>query len=384
MDDIKHLFSSNLKYRFNTVEQDIINGEINKSHIGRKKQIISPIFLRMEKNGKYRMVLNLEKLNLHIPYKHFKMENFDQVISLINAGDYLASVDLRHAYYSVKITEDQQRFFCFNWQGVTYQFTCLPNGISEGSRIFTKVMKPVYSTLRNKGYTITSFIDDSLICSSSMAGCIACVHDTIALLRKLGFCVNEGKSVLVPTKRIEYLGNIIDIESMKISLPERRVMTLVQACQAITHKDEAQIRQVARVIGLMVAATPAVVLGKLHYRNLEKAKIDALKQVQGNFDARMTISEEMKSDLEWWCNNASVQDRDIFRSGADIELFTDASTIGWGRTLKQQSIGGSWSMEESLLHINVLELKAILLCLQTFRQELRVNILKYFVITLPL
>lgn len=166
------------------------------------------------------MVLNLEKLNVHIPYIHFKMEDFALAVNLINAGDYSASVDLRHAYYSVKIAEEQQRFLCFTWQGVTYQFTCLPNGVSAGPRIFTKLMKAVYSALRNKGYTITSYIDDSLICSSSRASCIACVCDTIALLRRLGFCVNEEKSVLVPTRCIEYLGNCINTETMKTSLPE--------------------------------------------------------------------------------------------------------------------------------------------------------------------
>ena len=52
------------------------------------------------------MVLNLKELNKYIPYKHFKMENSEQAIRLVNAGDYLASVDLRHAYYSVRIAEE--------------------------------------------------------------------------------------------------------------------------------------------------------------------------------------------------------------------------------------------------------------------------------------
>lgn len=56
------------------------------------------------------MILNLEKLNEHIVYIHFKMENFEQAVRLINKDCYLASVDLKHAYYSVKIAEEQQKF----------------------------------------------------------------------------------------------------------------------------------------------------------------------------------------------------------------------------------------------------------------------------------
>lgn len=108
-------------------------------------------------------------------------------IRLINEGDFLASVDLRHAYYSVKIAEEQQRFFCFKWQGIVYQFTCLPNGISEGPRLFTKLMKPVLAALREKGFTITGFIDDTLICNSFLPGCLAVINDTVDILRKIGF-----------------------------------------------------------------------------------------------------------------------------------------------------------------------------------------------------
>lgn len=228
--------------------------------------------MREKKNGEFRLVLNLERLNKYIPYKHFKMENFEQAIRLINQGDFLASVDLRHAYYSVRVADEQQRFLCFTWQGVIYQFTCLPNGISEGPRLFTKLMKPVFATLRQEGYTITSFIDDTLICSNSYSGCLQAILATISLLQRLGFCINMEKSVLTPTQCIEYLGNVINTKFMTASLPERRLIKIHQGCAKLLCKDVAPIREVARVIGLMVAAIPAVELGKLHYRKLEGGK----------------------------------------------------------------------------------------------------------------
>lgn len=386
MESIRHLFFQQVEYRFNSLEQDVISTEIQKllqlkviSVTEREYgQIISPIFLRKNKDGGYRIILNLVKLNLHIPYIHFKMEDFELAIKLIHAGDYLASVDLRHAYYSVLLAEEQRRFFCFTWQGVTYHFNCLPNGVSPGPRIFTKLMKPVYSHLRNKGYTITSYIDDSLICNSSQAGCLACVRDTVSLFRRLGFCINEKKSILTPTKSIEYLANIINTDTMKISLPERRVSKICLACEDLLHKSVAQIRKVAQVIGMLVAATSAVILGKLHYRVLERAKIHALQQSHGNFDALMPISVDMKQELLWWCKNAAVQDRLIFRPAAELELFTDASNTGWGGSLNQVSTGGSWLLEETSLHINALELKAILFTLQAFRQEVKGKHVKVF------
>ena len=383
---VEHLFLGEPAYRFNVREQLIIGEEIAKLLaqkvivVTERKvgQIISPIFLRPKKDGGYRLVLNLKELNTHIPYKHFKMENFEQALGLVQEGDYLASVDLRHAYYSVRIASEQQDFLCFLWDDTVYRFTCLPNGISEGPRIFTKLMKPVFAALRERGYSITSFIDDTLICNASLSGCFACINDTIDLLQRLGFCINEGKSLLLPTRTLEYLGNVIDTNSMTVSLPERKVLKITQACQQLLGKSRDRIREVARVTGLLVAAIPAVEMGKLHYRQLEKEKIAALRLVGGNFDSWMNVTVGMRTDLNWWVDNVSTQVRKIFRPGPDVDLYTDASNLGWGGHLHHRSTGGGWSLEERSLHINALELKAILLVLQTFQLDLRGRHIKVF------
>ena len=129
------------------------------------------------------------------------------------------------------------------------------------------LMKPVFAVLRGMGYTVTSFIDATLLCHQSQAGSIACIKDNIVLLQKLGFCFNSKISVLVPTQCIECLGNIINKISMTVSLPECRGFKIVTACRFLINKSHARIRKVARVIGLLVAAFRAVELGKLPSRH---------------------------------------------------------------------------------------------------------------------
>lgn len=50
----------------------------------------------------------------------------------------------------------------------------------------------------------------------------------------------------------------------------------------------------------------------------------------------------------------------------DLMLTTDASLTGWGAHLDNCQASGLWSEEEQLLHINCLELKAILYAVQAF------------------
>ena len=60
---------------------------------------------------------------------------------------------------------------------------------------------------------------------------------------------------------------------------------------------------------------------------------------------------------------------DLHPKDHSIQLFTDASNEGWGAHLEQASTKGLWSDREKRLHINVLELKAVSLALQTFKDQ---------------
>ncbi|MPC55489.1 hypothetical protein E2C01_049427 [Portunus trituberculatus] len=139
---------------------------------------------------------------------------------------------------------------------------------------------------------------------------------------------------------------------MTVLLPACRVDTIINSCQALMCKCKEKIWEVARVTGLLVAATPAVELERFHYRKLEAAKIAALRQVNGDFNQFMVLTDDMKSDLNWWLHNVSLQCRKIFQATANIHLFADASNTRWGGQLHHMTAGGSWSSEEKLLHIN--------------------------------
>ena len=63
------------------------------------------IFIRQKPDGSYRLILNLKNLNEDMPYIQFKMETIQSVLSLITPRCYLASLDLKDAYYSALFTQ---------------------------------------------------------------------------------------------------------------------------------------------------------------------------------------------------------------------------------------------------------------------------------------
>ena len=94
---------------------------------------------------------------------------------------------------------------------------------------------------------------------------------------------------------------------MTVTLTGEKITKTIKACRQLMNSKFAKIESVAQVIGLMVSSFPGVEYGRLHYRSLETAKIEALRYSRGNFKSLMSVNSEMKIDLQWWCDNLTSQ-----------------------------------------------------------------------------
>jgi hypothetical protein len=59
-----------------------------KRHRIKKRKFLSTIFVRPKKNGEFRVILNLKKLNKFIPYQHFKMDTFESAVYLVSKDSF--------------------------------------------------------------------------------------------------------------------------------------------------------------------------------------------------------------------------------------------------------------------------------------------------------
>lgn len=207
----------------------------------------------------------------------------------------------------------------------------MPNGLALAPRKFTKLLKPVFGKLREEGrYMSASFLDDSLLVSESEQECMMNVHATVQLFRSLGFTVHPGKLVLHPALSIQYLGVIIDSKSMTVRLTDERKDNLMKCCKQLLKAKKLTIRDLAKVIGKIMASFPAVKFGPLHYRHLEEAKKAALRKAKGCYDGPAFLSLSAKAELHWWLENVSNAQNDIALSDPEITIASDASLSGWG------------------------------------------------------
>ena len=113
-----------------------------------KGQFLSNIFLREKKDASFRPIINLKKLNSHIPYEKFKMETLNNVKDLLKQNDYLVKIDLKDAYFSIPLGQKSRKYVRFQWEGTTYEFLCMTFGLGPAPKIFTKLLKVPVSLLR--------------------------------------------------------------------------------------------------------------------------------------------------------------------------------------------------------------------------------------------
>ena len=365
--------------QFSQSEKILISCELEKLLVKKviqevvscKGQYISNIFLRPKKDGSHRVILNLKKLNEDISYHHFKMDTFQAAVQLVRPNCWFSSADLKDAYFSVNIHPDFRKYLRFIWQDRIFEFTCLPQGLSEAPGKFTMLLKVLLSQLRKQGVTIIGYIDDTLIIEASQDSCMRSTQQAITLFDSCDLTVHPSKSVFEPVQSIKYLGFIICSVSMTVTLPQdKREKIHSPTTKFLDKRSAVTVRQFAELIGLLIASEPGVEFAMLHIKQLEIDKDRALKHNKGSYDGFIQISDKSHAHLLWWQKYIFVSSKSILKPRPDFVIQSDSSDFGWGAFCEGVTAGGPWTKAERDLHINVKELMAAKLALLAFCKTL--------------
>ena len=144
------------------------------------------------------------------------------MLDLLLEGDFMNSVDLQDAYFSVSIHKEDKKYLKFSWNGVLYKFVCICFGIKSAPFLFTKLLKPLYARFRQQKMHYFYYINDSLNMDKEKAVCQSNTETMLESLESLGYTVNYKKSVLNPKQRIIFFGFILDSVQFKVFLQMRK------------------------------------------------------------------------------------------------------------------------------------------------------------------
>ncbi len=220
----------------------------------------SRYFLVPKKDGGLRPILDLRRLNHALMRRPFRMITLQQILSQICTEDWFCSLDLKDAYFHIPIAPHHRRFLRFAFEGVAYQYTVLPFGLSLAPRTFTKCMDAALSPLRQIGICILNYLDDWLILDQSEVELLS--HRTLILshLERLGIRVNFAKSALSPSQRVSFLGTVLDSAHMRAVIVPERALAIQKLAATFKSDTTRPLKVFQRMLGLMAAASPVLQL----------------------------------------------------------------------------------------------------------------------------
>ena len=257
----------------------------------------------------------------------------------------------------------------------TVQICVYASRLACTPRVFTKLVKVPYSKLRDQGFESIGHMDDSCLQGEDFYECSQNAQATRKLFADLGFIIHPIKSVLTPVQILGFLGFVLNSIKMSVSLTPDKAHRIASACAELLKTARPVIRDVAQVVGSLVAVFPGVKYGPLLCRQIELDQAMTLKANRWTFDANMQLSQRAKDDLLWWVNNVEHSCKPVSVGNPDLTIKADASTLGWGGVLDSTRdstrSGGRWSEVEAQCHIHYLELLAAFFAPQSFCSDVQ-------------
>ena len=182
--------------------------------------------------------------------------------------------------------------------------------------------------------------------------------------------INEKKSDLMPSQAVKYLGMTIDTGAGKVFPSLARVKKFLSVAERFCALESppAQLWQV--ILGHLASLERLVPRGRLRMCSLQWQLKTHWSPESDPPSLPVALPEKARRDLSWWMVRDHLLTGVRFGTPApDLHLYSDASSSGWGTHLLDQNVSGVWSDQEKLLHINLLEMKALFLDLQAFRED---------------
>ena len=236
----------------------------------------------------------------------------------------------------------------------------------DKSFVFTRLMIVIATFLRRRAITLHPYLDDWLARNQNRRKLLEHRQFIMSLINSLGLIINYEKSDLVPAQVFTFIGMEFLTHINIVRVPQARQMKILESVRIFLQKTSVSAREFLSLLGQLNAAANFVMLGRLHLRPLQMSLHNQWQPQKFPLCHQIGITTKILQHLKWWLQ----EDRCLHGIPMKIDspshtIFTDASLSGWGAHVEPEGLlfHGLWTEDQSWLHINVLEMKAIFLSL---------------------
>ena len=295
----------------------------------------SRLFLIEKSSGDWRPVIDLSPLNEFVHQTPFRMETPNSVLLVVRKDDFLASIDLKDAYFQIPVHPSSRKLLRFvSNDTVYYQFRALCFGLSTAPQLFTRVFAAVSSWAHSQGVLLLRYLDDWLILSSSETKTRHHVDQLLTLCRSLDIVINTEKSNLSPYRSIKYPGMIIDTVSARAFPTETRIQKFLSLARKFLFQPSPPARRWQVLLGHMSSLEKLVPCARLRMRSLQWHLKSNWSTENDPPHLLVPQSRQVDRDISWWMARDHLLEGMPFGAPLpELRLYSDASRSGWGAHL---------------------------------------------------
>ena len=326
----------------------------------------SRLFLVEKASGGWRPVIDLSHLNDFVQLSPFKMETVASVVLSVREGDFLASLDLKDAYFQIPMHGSSRKLLRFMSDGTVYPVLRTVDcslGLHQGLRSCVSV-----GTLsRDQTSLLSGRLVGSLLFGREGQAGRSVAPLALSHPRDCDKREEVGSRALADCEVPRYdhryrcrQGFSVSGASREIPIGSGEIL-----CYGISPSSalagDPRSPGFARAAGSSWSSSDALIAVAS-----EDALVPRVRPslASGGF----AVGSETGSVLV--DGEGSPFDGVRFGTPApDLHLYSDAFSSGWGAHLLDQNVSGMLSDQEKLLHINLLEMKALFLGLQAFQED---------------
>ena len=348
-----------------------------------KPLVCSPLSVVANREGKFRLVLNLRHLNQFLRKDHFKYEDLRIAMLMFEREDFLIKFDLKSGYHHLDIFEAHQTYLGFSWtidrSPRYFVFAVLPFGLATACYAFTKLLRPLIGYWRSQGLRAVLYLDDGIVAAKGLENSNRMSVRIRQDLVRAGLIVNEAKSQWEPVRKLTWLGFEIDLEIGQLTVPEDKLVCLCELLQSLLERAFVPAKVLASAIGRIISMSLA--LGPV--TRLMTRSLYTVLNSKGSWCTQLQLSAEAKQELSFWLARVSqFNGQDLWPKPSAVRVvYSDASNTGYGGYTVEhggQIANGLWDKEEAQQSSTWRELRAVRMVLESFESQLQNERVRWF------
>ncbi|XP_064481253.1 uncharacterized protein LOC135394440 [Ornithodoros turicata] len=156
----------------------------------------------------------------------------DDVLSTIAGCRFMSNMDIKSAFFTTKVKEEDVHKTAFVTQDHHDEFLRMPFGLKNGPPTMTRAIKMAYARLRKLG--VVTYVDDIACAHDSFEQHIHCLREIFLATRTMGFTLSPGKCIFA-SSTINLLGRVITPEGI---LPDSERAAAVSRYSTLTSLPE--------------------------------------------------------------------------------------------------------------------------------------------------